>query len=608
MSLTRRLAFTVSACSSLLAVTFFAGAARAAVSQPSGEVMPQPTASGEVSIWTSRGYPADAGTLAGLFKYHEINGVAGGDMSMDPIRDAQITPGTFSPQCGLTGTIVLHGGGCQNELGWYNATEPATKPADNQIYTLVPANIRKPATGACGAQDVCCPEDFCPLATRMTTQLLSQHNWADPLPDFAGNIRTSPNYKGGLIGLALKGAAGTQCTQTKYSQADLNDKNSAGKPWITTLIYQSVADPQAYYIAFEDLPTCAMSWKGCNQQNDGDFNDFVFYITGLSCNLGGDPCTVPGAMGICAGGITECAGGGMTTTCRQAVMPAAEKCDNQDNDCNGLVDDGNLCDPNFVCSQGVCRHACDDSEFPCAVGLTCDSTDKLCKDRDCIGKTCGAGQVCQRGTCVGGCDGVMCPHGQSCRLGQCVAACDGITCPTDRVCENGACQPPCNNKCRTCKAGSSCNMTTGVCQETGCENKNCGAGMVCIGGSCKDGCEGVICPGGQECKMGSCSLVPMPDAGTSTGSGGQGGGFVILGTGGQGGSATTGVAGTSPTTGSGGSSSQTGAGGSPPMGKIQTCSCDTAEGPGAGAVALFLAGLTIALGRTRRARARIRRD
>src|SRR6187431_1960853 len=140
MSLTRHLAFMVCACSSLFGVTFFAREARAAVSQPSGESMPVPTAAGEVSIWTSRGFPMDAGTLAGLFKYHAVNGVMGADMSMDPVRDANTKPGTFSPQCGLTGTIVLHGGGCQNELGWYNATEPPTKPADNQIYTLVPSN------------------------------------------------------------------------------------------------------------------------------------------------------------------------------------------------------------------------------------------------------------------------------------------------------------------------------------------------------------------------------------------------------------------------------------------------------------------------------------
>jgi hypothetical protein len=582
----------------LVGAAFLDGGVRATVMQPSGETMPVPTPAGETSIATSRGFPADALTLAGLFKYHMVNGVAGGDVSIDPIAAAHITPGTFSPQCGLTGTIVMHGGGCKNELGWYNATEnPATKPTDAQIYTLVPSNLQPaPPNGL-----MCADQDFCPLATMTTTQA-PQHSWVDY--DFAQNIRTSANYKGGLIGLALRGVANSQCPQTKYSQADLNDKNAAGMPWVTTLIYQSVADPQAYYIAFEDLPTCATSWKGCNSQNDGDFNDFVFYVSGLSCNLGGDPCPVPGAMGICAGGITECAGGGTTTTCRQAVKPSPEKCDNQDNDCNGMVDEGDgLCPPSEVCSQGVCRHACDDTEFPCAVGLTCDSTDGLCKDPGCIGKTCNAGQVCQRGVCVGGCDGVTCPHGQACRLGVCVAACDGVTCPTDRVCENGACQPPCNNKCRTCKAGTTCNMTSGVCVETGCESKTCPTGQVCVAGSCKDGCDGVTCPGGQECMMGACTPVAPPDAGTSSGSGG-GGGFSILGTGGQNTSGSGGIV----TVGTAGNNGSGGGGGTlPQRGNISSCSCDTARGPGAGGVALMFAGLAMVLVRTRRrCRARAR--
>ena len=53
----------------------------------------------------------------------------------------------------------------------------------------------------------------------------------------------------------------------------------------------------SYYIAFEDLPMPASGWKddGC----DGDFNDFVFYVTGLDCEGGGVDCPT-GMPGVCA--------------------------------------------------------------------------------------------------------------------------------------------------------------------------------------------------------------------------------------------------------------------------------------------------------------------
>ena len=51
----------------------------------------------------------------------------------------------------------------------------------------------------------------------------------------------------------------------------------------------------------------------------------------------------------------------------------------------------------------------------------------------------------------------------------------------------------------------------GYCLETGCENKTCPAGQVCVGGQLPGRLpEGVTCPGGQECMMGKCT--PLRDA------------------------------------------------------------------------------------------------
>ncbi len=179
-----------------------------------------------------------------------------------------------------------------NALGWYNATEPATTPT--AIYPLVPANLMAPPPSGISCSD----NDFCPLATRTTSQS-PQHGWADPLPEFDVDIQASPNWTGGPVGFAMMGTPGSQCPQTKYSQADLNDQSSSGAPWITALIYHSLATEGGYYLAFEDSPTCAASWRGCmtgsttanlpGTGNDGDFNDDVFYLTGLNCSLAGGP-------------------------------------------------------------------------------------------------------------------------------------------------------------------------------------------------------------------------------------------------------------------------------------------------------------------------------
>lgn len=55
-------------------------------------------------------------------------------------------------------------------------------------------------------------------------------------------------------------------------------------------------------------------------------------------NLGGGACNT-GQSGVCAAGITACTPNGLE--CLQQVQPSAEICgDNDDNDCNGMTDEG----------------------------------------------------------------------------------------------------------------------------------------------------------------------------------------------------------------------------------------------------------------------------
>ena len=562
--------------------------ATATVKEPDGTALPQPAYPAEVTCCvTGRGFAADADTLAGLFMYRGDN--------IDPVTDAHQTPGTFSPQCGFTGQIVLKGGDCMNALGWYNATTPATAPPPGQIYQLVPANLQLPPPMGL----MCMENGFCPLATHTTTQV-GQHTWTD-VTYSADAIRSNPNYKGGQVGFALMAGTG-KCNQTKYSQAELNVISTQyGVPWVTTLIYQSTADPSAYYIAFEDLPMLPSDWKqtGTGGGCDGDFNDFVFYVTGLDCEGGGMPCTVPLAQGICADGTTQCSNGGMTITCKSNTPARTEVCNGLDDDCDGIIDnpeDPNLCPiASEICSQGVCVFPCTNSEFPCQIPTVCDQTDQLCKEQACIGVTCESGQVCHGGKCVGGCVGVTCPPDQVCRIGNCVDPCSGIACDSGQVCDNGACVSPCS--CRPCAAGKVC-IKDGTCVEQGCDKVSCNPpATVCVKGACQDGCQGVVCPTGQSCSGGICSVPdggivvgPQPDAGApTTGRGGSTG----TGTGGSSATGTGGHAGS----GGGGAGGATATG---HPGGITACKCDAAEGPGAGGLAFSL-GLFVLASLRRRA-------
>jgi MYXO-CTERM domain-containing protein len=457
----------------------------------------------------------DAINLSGLFKWR--------GEQLDPIKDAKTGPGYFSAKCGFTGQLLLMGGNCQAQFGWYNVTDPTSKtpPAANEIYPFMKGKPNALLTCTNGEEmpPTIKQDGFCPLAwDNRHPYNLSVERWK--IVTFpSGDISKDPNYKGGYVGFALIGDP-QKCPQNKYSMYEHNQRNASMVPWVTTLIYQSTVDPGGFYMAFEDLPMSAADWKKGNDGKagaDGDFNDFVFYVSGLTCAGGNLPCDT-GLLGACSVGKTDCAGEGETAVCRPVIQKGPEICDNVDNDCDGVIDQGEgLCSGDKpICFQGQCVGTCENGEFPCPVGLTCDDSGH-CADPVCASVSCAPGTACRNGTCVDPCSGVTCPYPQSCQLGQCVDPCGGVTCPADRVCEKGLCLSKCD--CRGCETGLTC-ADDGRCVDSACANKMCAAGTICKGGECIDPCVGVTCPGGGVCSQGTCSK-PMPGAGTA-GSGSSG--------------------------------------------------------------------------------------
>jgi hypothetical protein len=453
--------------------------------------------------------------------------------------DAHTTPNQFSPLCGFTATYVLNQAGSHFGLAWYNDT--GTQPTAADLHQLVPANS---AVGTV----------------------------------FSGTvIKSDPSYTGGVVGFALIGGE-THYTNPAYD-TECTSCSPPG-PWITALMYASTLTPDAYYICFEDGSTSATGWN-----NDGDFNDDVYFVTGISCQGGGVACTT-GKPGICAAGVTQCAAGG--TTCQELSPPGPEVCNGLDDNCDGQVDEGNPCPEEYVCQQGTCVKTCAGNEFPCAAGLVCDKAG-YCVDPACENVTCPSGDVCVSGACKAPCDGIVCPFPDVCRVGKCVDPCASVTCSADQACDNGVCVESCN--CLACGQGASCDATSGLCVTTACASVTCASGSHCVAGSCADDCAGAVCPSGQACTKGTC--VDVPDAGA----GDAGGGFTNPngdGGTGTGADASIGDAGNDGSTGNGD-------GGLPGLGVSKaSCACTSIGGGGGGDAMLASAVAALALARMRR--------
>lgn len=419
-----------------------------------------------------------------------------GAHTIDAQAAAAITPETYTPACSLTFRVLARGAGFNNTFGWYNVV-PGSKPSDADLHSFLE-----------------CSDGI------GTTKTL--------------DIRNDPHYTGGEIGFFMATPEGTSgnCPTfdpnggpipgavgyVYYSERQYNPDNVGTDSFIHLITYNSVTHPNSFYFAWEDLLA----------GGDNDFDDLLTRVEGIQCTGGGSPCDT-GFDGKCSFGTMQCRNG--VLECIQNEIPGTEACNGVDDDCNGSIDDGDLCTGDDVCYRGKCVPPCGSGEFTCAPGTVCND-DGICVDTACVTVTCDEGQICEDGVCKGWCDGVTCPYGQVCRVGACVDPCDGVTCDADYYCELGVCMIRCT--CGQCAPGLVCDDSTERCVDDGCIGVSCPAGSHCEAGSCVDDCQGAVCPSGDSCEQGEC--VPSETDGGTGGNGGSGGGLVEGGVGGSSGS------------------------------------------------------------------------
>jgi hypothetical protein len=247
-------------------------------------------------------------------------------------------------------------------------------------------------------------------------------------------------------------------------------------------------------------------------------------------NPGGNAACNTGNLGICSAGTTACSNGAII--CNQNLQPTAEACDGLDNDCDGQVDNGNpgggvgcstgnlgLCAAGTTsCSAGTV--VCNQNQQP--TPETCDGLDNDCDGVVDNGNpggnaACGTGHlgVCSAGTtaCTNGaiaCNQNVQPHAETC---------DGLDNDCDGVVDNG--NPGGNLACNTghlgiCAAG----VTACTAGQIACNQTNQPHAETCNG--LDDDCDGQVDngnPGGNvACNTGHLGIC---SAGTTVCSSGQ---------------------------------------------------------------------------------------
>ncbi|WP_437530597.1 hypothetical protein WME79_50045 [Sorangium sp. So ce726] len=201
--------------------------------------------------------------------------------------------------------------------------------------------------------------------------------------------------------------------------------------------------------------------EGC-ACNDGDEQ---FCYRGPENTLGHDPCNY---------GRQHC-NEGRWGDCKDDVLPSLERCDNLDNDCDGVTDDlpgvGLPCETGLSarCSEGTTQCDAEDGSIRCLPKATSDA--ELCngEDDNCDGQVDDGPFCCPDNTLNGNESDIDCGGSclEKCEVGEMCR--DDVDCKTS-ICAGTRCQPK-KGLGEPCDADVKCESThcvDGVCCDAEC--------------------------------------------------------------------------------------------------------------------------------------------